>query len=859
MEVLSLPGYNVSSWYSVGSRGTVMVGLIESGVYNETELFYSDNLQKIIQNRSTFYSPWLYRMEFDAGSKFPDGMHLYLTTHGITAQADIFVNGALVASHKTQQGSFVGWKYDIAASIREGLNCILIKTYPASYHRDFAIGFADWNPYPPDNGTGVWRNVELSASGAVSISPPRVITTFQQPDASQVDIIVTAEITNHQPRTVVGMVTGVIESENKDQVLRMAQFFMLNAHESRSIALTTKLDKPHVWWPASWGEQPLYTVLLNVTTVDNHPSNVRTRSFGIRHVTSHLNSYNDREFTVNGYPFQVLGAGYSPDIFLRFDENRVRKIFKHALNMGLNTVRLEGKLEQPELYELADRMGIMVLPGWECCDKWEAFDYNDDNKALRWDENDYTIAENSMRHEAMQLQNHPSVLAFLVGSDYWPDDTATEVYLSALRKMDWQAPIIASASKRGSPKQLEGSGMKMVGPYDWVPPNYWYESEEDAEGGAFGFGSELGAGVGTPELSSLRKFLSPKDLEDLWTNLDKGLFHMSNDDSQFWQRSIYNKGLVERYGQPSSLEDYVLKAQVMDYEATRAQFEAFSIRQSAQRPATGMIYWMLNSAWPNLHWQLFDYYLNAGGAYFGAKVGCRTEHVAYDYVSQGIYIINHTKSTKANRTVTIDLIDMQGRPLFHHNETVVTSPLSSTLVSTIPEISQTVFLRLILQNSARDIHDDPLSRNIYWLSENRDVLDSENATWYSTPVLEYADYTALSELEDVTVKGRLKTRINQDYDQEKDGEVEVFGLVDLQNESDSLPAFFVRMILLDAETQNEVLPVYWSDNHVTLWPGESLNVSFTVELKREIADSGLLVAVDGWNVERFTLDTEGDA
>jgi exo-1,4-beta-D-glucosaminidase len=52
-----------------------------------------------------------------------------------------------------------------------------------------------------------------------------------------------------------------------------------------------------------------------------------SQRFGIRHVSSKLNGFNDTEFTVNGEPFQVTGAGYGPDIFMRFDEDRVEKIF----------------------------------------------------------------------------------------------------------------------------------------------------------------------------------------------------------------------------------------------------------------------------------------------------------------------------------------------------------------------------------------------------------------------------------------------------------------------------------------------------------------------------------------------------
>ena len=197
------------------------------------------------------------------------------------------------------------------------------------------------------------------------------------------------------------------------------------------------------------------------------------------------------------------------------------------------------------------------------------------------------------------FQTHPSMLTFLVGSDFWPDDKATKIYVDALRGADFQLPIVAAASKRGYPKLLGPSGMKMDGPYDWVPPNYWYdtEGEDDRLGAAFGFGSELGAGVGTPELSSLKRFLSESDLEDLWKNPNKGLYHMSTNVSSFYDRAIFNQGIWKRYGTPSSLEDYLRKVQVADYEAIRAEFEAFSANWGAEHQATGLIYWMLNSAW----------------------------------------------------------------------------------------------------------------------------------------------------------------------------------------------------------------------------------------------------------------------
>src|ERR1051326_3323700 len=140
-------------------------------------------------------------------------------------------------------------------------------------------------------------------------------------------------------------------------------------------------------------------------------------------------------------------------------------------------------------------------------------------------------------------------------------------------------------------------------------------------------------------------------MQDLWTKPSKGLYHMSTNVSSFFDRSIYDQALFLRYGKPKSLDDYLLKAQMMDYEATRAEFEGFGAKWDAKRPATGLIYWMLNNAWPSLHWNLFDYYLRPAGSFYGSKVACRPEHVSYDYVEKAIYLINRSLGSSGTRTV----------------------------------------------------------------------------------------------------------------------------------------------------------------------------------------------------------------
>lgn len=808
---LSNVGVDISSWYRVEARGSVFAGLLNNSVYNDSFLFFSDNLETAV-DYSEFQVPWFYREEFSLQPQ--QGQHYFLQTHGITSRADIYLNGKLIASNETQVGAYGGKRYEISTALSAGSNAILIVAYPTNYLRDFAMGYVDWNPYPPDNGTGVWRYVELAQSDQVSLSAPRVKTDFEYTWKNTVLVTVRTDVSNNGVQPANATVTAVINNPDGSEAFAISQIVSLSPGQTKTVSISSDLAQPQIWWPAAWGSQPLYTVTVNAA-ISGKLSDIATPlKFGIRHVSSYVNSHNDTAFIVNGYPFLVLGAGYTSDVFYRFDIARTKSQFQRVLDMGLNTIRLEGKQEQPEMYELADEMGLMIMAGWECCDKWEGWTYNDEADGVLWDDANYATANASMLHEAAMMQTHPSMLAFLVGSDFWPDDKAVKIYVDALNKLDWPNPIIASAAKRSFPALLGPSGMKMDGPYDWVPPNYWYG---DDLGAAFGFGSELGAGVGTPEMASLKKFLSDQDLEDLWTAPDKGLYHMSTNQSSFYDRSIYNGGLYNRYGEPTSLEDYLLKAQISDYEATRAQFEAYSAYKGNERPSTGLIYWMLQGAWPNLHWQLFDYYEQPMGSYYGVKVATRPEHVIYDYEYGSVWVTSNSLKTNGTRTVSIDLISLNGTNITTDSSTLDAIPNASSEIAEVDGLDSLEDVAL-LKLELTDENNVTLSRNVYWLPVQNDVMNWTNSSWYHTPVVEFANLTSLFTMEvaNVSVTTSSAGSTNSSTSGSSDE------VVTLENTSDN-PAVFIRLALVQGDA--EVESAYWGDNYVTLWPHEKLDVA----------------------------------
>jgi exo-1,4-beta-D-glucosaminidase len=829
--------------------------LIEAGKLSEGHLFYSDNLRQV--DAKQFSVPWIYRHEFTIEPS--PGKHFFLQTHGISSRADIFLNGHQIVTKEHQAGSYHGRTYWITDYVRER-NSLVVQVYPTDYYRDLAVGWIDWNPWPADNGTGIWRDIEIRQTGDVRLDPLRVITDVGKAlEAEPATVTLRTKIHNMARRSlrVKATATVVLESGAGEPIVCTKELTVPPGPDSTmDLTIDAIIPKPRIWWPRQWGKQPLYNATLTVTTnADSDTASDRAfTTFGLRSVHRTLNSFNDTTFWINHRPFQVLAAGYTPNMFLRTSPRDWSRTLAYSAALGLNTIRLEGKLEHPGLYDLADRAGIMLLPGWECCDKWEAWPYNDHQpsdllRIGKWLDADYWDAKGSMLHEASMMQSHPSVLAFLIGSDFAPDERATRGYVEAFKAVDWQVPVIAAAATgRGYiSNELTGpSGMKMDGPYDWVPPTYWWDGRPGADGrqgrlgAAFGFGSELGSGVGTPELSSLQKFLTDREIQDLWRNPNKTLYHMSREGSEFTTRTIYNAALWRRWGAPKSLDDYLIKAQLMDYEATRAQFEAYGAMWNGPRPATGLVYWMLNAAWPSLHWQLYDYYMRPAGAFFGAQMATRIEHVVFDSTTRNVWIINRSLDRSGRRRVEVDVLSKHGEILHtgilraeaEPNKSIHVGSLDQPVARAL-EKQDVVFLRLALRD---DESGRLLSRNVYWVSKTTDVLNWNRSEWYYTPVSRYADFTALNALS----PARVVVTAARDVD--ADGE-----FVEVRLEAKTkVPAFFINVRVLDRDG-NEVLPVTWSENYVTLWPEEVI-----VLKARRVADEPWdpkEVTVMGKNVE----------
>ncbi len=825
---VSAAGYSTEGWYPVSGRATAMAGLLENDTYKD--VFYSDNLRAVEEPDSSgnvFVIPWWYRTEFTLAQGAPQA-RTSLRVNGIIARADVWVNGSLVADQAAVAGAYPVHEFDVTRWVHTGTNTLALRIHPADARNSLSIGWVDWNPTPPDNNMGPWRGVDILRTGPVQIRFPQVTPTLL-PDLSRAALTVRVEVRNLDASAHDASVTGTVAGVSLRRTVHLA------AGESQTVSFTPKTDPglelnhPKIWWPIGMGAHPLYDLQMSAA-VDGVLSDRASTTFGIRSVSARLTPQGYQQFIVNGKPVLIRGAGWAPDMFLRDDPKRMEAEFGYVVNLGLNTIRSEGKLEDARFYDLADREGIMILAGWECCDKWEAWAKTGGEP---WDAADDKVAADSMASEARLLRNHPSVIGFLIGSDNAPPAAISKMYAGVLHAENWPLPIIAAAVDQAT-AETGPSGMKMAGPYSWVPPSYWYA---DKLGGAFGFDSEVSAGASIPLTEDLTRMLAANELEALWKDPPARQFHASAAWSTFANLAPFDVALAKRYGAPRSLADYVAKSQLENYDNVRAQFEAFNARMDASKPSTGVIYWMLNNAWPSLHWHLYDYSLNPAGAYFGARTANEPVHIQYSYDTRAIVVVNHTLTPERGLQATVRIHNLDGSvPYQRRLQQIDVAGNATRELATLPAVkglSSVYFIELELA----DAQGKSVSRNVYWLATQTDELDWANSNWYLTPVARYADLTALQSLPAATseVKGTLR----------RDGD-EVTATVTLSVPVSSRSvAMFQHLSIRRAAGSEAIVPIRWSDNDVTLWPGESL----TLTAQFSAPEAGApIVEVSGWNI-----------
>ncbi len=806
---VSMPGYDDSGWYPATVPTTVLAALVDNGAYADpyvgmnlrsipgTDYPQGKNFSNLPMSPSNpFRLPWWYRTEFEVPAAY-QGKTVWLHFEGINYRADIWMNGRRIAKKTEVAGAFRIYEFDVTEFVHAGaLNALAVEVF-APRPDDLAITWVDWNPAPPDKNMGLYREAYLAASGPVALRYPHVVTRLELPSGDAAHLTVVAELRNAANRPVKGTLSGRIGE------IRFSRQVTLKPRENRTVAFTPdefpqlSIEQPRLWWPAQLGPQNLYSLEMEFT-VGGTVSDRAAIRFGIRQVTSELTAEGHLLYRINGKRILIRGAGWAPDMLLRTDPERQRIEIGYARDLNLNAIRLEGKLEDENFLRLADEAGMLLMPGWCCCDHWE--------KWQNWKKEDYEIAARSLRDQIRRLRSHPSVFTWLNGSDYAPPPEVERTYLRILKEQFWPNPVQASAT--ATPSKVTGpTGVKMRGPYLFIEPSYWYR--DTRRGGAFGFNTETGPGAAVPVIESLRQMLPARHL---WP-IDEHWDYHCRSDTEYPDLRVFNEALAARYGPPKGLEDYVWKAQVQAYEGHRAMFEAY---RRNKYTSTGVIQWMLNSAWPSMYWQLYDYYLRPGGSYYGARKGNEPLHIQYSYDDRSVVVVNAYYEGFEGLRAEAAIYDLEMNERFRKQTTLDAVPDSSTQLFTIPEIgdlSSTYFLLLRLE----DASGKPVSRNFYWLSTKPEAFDWEKSHFWRTPMKSFVDLTGLEQLPEVELLA--------EHTIEAAGENEI-ARIRLRNPSPHL-AFFVRLRITKGPGGDDLLPVVWEDNFISLLPGETRELTAT--------------------------------
>jgi hypothetical protein len=339
------------------------------------------------------------------------------------------------------------------------------------------------------------------------------------------------------------------------------------------------------------------------------------------------------------------------------------------------------------------------------------------------------------------------------------------------------------------------------GPYRAMPLEYYFRERATPK-----FHSEMGMpNIVTWE--SLREFI-PEELAwpqgRLWGLHDFCLTGAQGGES-------FRALIDRRFGGARDAREWVELAQFLNYEGYRAMFEAQS------RNRMGLLIWMSHPAWPSFVWQTYDYYLEPTAAYFGAKKANEPLHVQWNPLDNSVEVVNYHAGDVSGLTVTAKILGLRGDALWEKaanldsREDSVLTPFRLEIPANAAPV---YFIVLELRRGSALV-----SSNLYWRSAAGE------------------DYAALRALPKVKLEAATQAR--------KEGGVWILE-TKLRN-PERAPAVMVRLTAVREKTGDRVLPALYSDNYVTLMPGESLAIRTELQ-EADCRGERPSVRVSGFNV-----------
>ena len=815
---LSAAPLDKTGWLPARVPGTVLTTLLENHMYPAPEFGLNNNLiPDIHEVGNDFYTYWFTR-QFTINN-LPEVRNVWLNFRGINYKAEIFLNGKRI-NRNTHEGMFLRKTFNITPYLRtDAPNVLAVLVYPPTHAgnpnggqggdgqiaRNNTMQYTpgwDWIQPVRDRNTGIWDEVSITTTGPVCLSSPYVVTKVpgvRDPETKtqrEAFVNTSVELENTGSTSLKGLL--VCETNGT----RLTQPVTLSPFEKKTVSLNPLAVKnPRLWWPNGIGEQPLYDMNLSFE-IGNQVSDRERLRYGIREITSDKCPDNGgRRFFVNGQKIYVTGGNYiNSDWLLRLSPERYRDEVRFHAEMNLRMIRVWGGalVERPEFYNACDEFGILVFQDlWgsgDCNGAWED-PTKMDSRERRWeypDNHDLFIA--SVEDQVKMIRNHPS-LCFWCGANEWPlaKDIDQCLRKEVFPRLDPERLFVSFSTDTLFTRNYLGDNGD--GPYGIQEPEWFFSFRSHP------FNPEAGS-VGSPEVESMREMMTEQDLA--------GFPRKGFTRNYTWR---YHKDLgygdhLERYGEVKDIETYCKYAQVVNYDQYRSFMEGWASHMWDWY--TGILIWKTQNPWTSLRGQMYDWSLDVNASLYGTRKGCEPLHAYYNPVTRKAGLLNTTLKDYTDLSIVARIYNLEGKLLWE-KETRASSKANTVqelLDIPVPEgIKGAYFLRLALNA------DVP---NIYWLTT------------------EPKDYTSLSQLP--------KSRPDIKTDIKKEGSNFV-GTVRLS--ADSQISFFNRIKVFDKETGKRILPVHYSDNYITLMPGDQQEIS--LEFPANLPEERIQIVVDSYN------------
>jgi hypothetical protein len=877
---ISQTAFGTNGWWDATVPGTVLTTMINQGVYPDPDY----GLNNLAIPESLNKQDYWYRSEFTALADWK-GQRLTLTFEGVNYAAEVWLNGKRMGTIK---GAFIRGVFDVTEAVKAGgANVLAVRVSPPPHpgiphEQSIKAGPGengglmcldgptfvdtegwDWIPSIRDRDTGIWQPVMVRATDGVKIGDAQVVTKLPLPETSWADVEITVPLENETGAAVSGTLEASFENVKVTKTVSLVPGKNVVALTSSEFG-QLKLQHPRLWWPNGYGKPELYTLKLAVT-VDGKKSDAKEVRFGIRELTYELSLLDSTghlervEFSptaarakqehivdvthtgirnvpspdpfpsifpeewrdswkswvaslkpgaekskavkhledtratpylgikVNGVRIAARGGSWGMDDMLkRVSRERLEPLFRLHRDANVNIIRnWVGQSTEEVFFQLADEYGLLV---------WNDFWASTQNYNIE-PEDPALFLENA-RDTISRFRNHPSIVVWCGRNEGVPQPILNQGLEELTRTLDGTRYYTPTSNQ----VNLQNSG-----PYKYVEPKLYFTMLNH------GFSVE----TGTPSFPTLENWRAWIPQEDLWPISDNWAYHDWHQSSN-GDMTPFMAEMEKEFGAPTSLEDFERKAQMFNYVQHRAVFEGMNAHLWA--PNTGRMLWMTQPAWPSSTWQILSSDYDTQASFYAVKKASEVVHVQLDPSNYAVEVANSLPDTKTALTAHARVYSLEHKLLAEHEEKkdAASGTTEFFTLDLAPYLKENVAL---VKLELRDSTGKLVSDNFYWLAGAS------------------ADYRKLNRLAQAQIKTAVRTAVDGDEQRVK---------VVLENAGNTA-AIEVKLTLLEADGKTRVLPAYYSDNYVSLLPGEKKEI--VVEYSKAATTGGVSVGLRGWNLQ----------